>query len=79
MLNSILYIPKTQGNFNCAGSFATVLLSGLKERGYKVITLKKYSKFEDLLIVSKNGQEKSLIIGDESVDKILKRLCQDQL
>ena len=74
-LNSLLHIPKTQGNFNCAGSFATILLSGLKERGYKIISLKKHSRYEDMLVVSINNQTKSLVIGGEdSVEKILKRL-----
>jgi len=74
MLNSLLHIPKTQGNFNCAGSFATILLSCLEDNGYQVKTLKKHSKFEDLLIVTKNGRTQSIIIGDESACKILKRL-----
>ena len=74
MLNSLLHIPKTQGNFNCAGSFATILLSCLEDNGYQVKTLKKHNKFEDLLIVTKNGRTQSIIIGDISASKIIECL-----
>lgn len=57
MLNSLLHIPKTYGNFNMSPSFATILLNTLKEAKVN-FTIKKHGKFDDKLTVIQNGKKK---------------------
>lgn len=75
-LNSVLYVPKTYGNFNMPPSFATILFSALQERKltFKVVKSTK-NRFDDILTVVINGKLKSVTItGSTSVKIILKKL-----
>lgn len=77
-LNSLLHIEKTSGDFNCSGSFATILFNSIeRDEELSFIKIERHpsKKFTDVLTVRVNGKiRKTSVTGRDSVYKIFKRL-----
>tara|TARA_B110001454_G_scaffold137451_1_gene127769 strand:- start:68 stop:310 length:243 start_codon:yes stop_codon:yes gene_type:complete len=77
ILNSILHIEKTSGNFHHAGSFATILFNAIeKDETLQLISIEKHDtkKFTDVLKVNVNGKAKRILVRGGSVNSIINRL-----
>ena len=76
MLNYILDLPKTIGNFNSPPTFVSILLDAIRDKPQlEYLSLTKHGKFSDRLSVNVNGKLKTLIIGGHhSANKIITNL-----